>query len=152
MSAFLIPAPSVEQALFLAPGQTSLPRVQNSPFHNLLGLSRTDLAASRELEAAERRLLTKRFVRAFQWSTVYSLLPLQLAVPQEVSPWRPRPCRSYYRWLPPKETLAAANLQGLDDFDLVLRLFDFSAHRTAFFRAWRGLLHSPGVRTPRPAL
>ena len=66
MSAFLIPASSAEQALLLAPDQTSLPCVPNSPFHNLLGLSRTDMVASRELEAAERRLMTEHFVDTFQ--------------------------------------------------------------------------------------
>ena len=54
MSAFLVPALSTEQALVLTPGQTGLPHVPDSPFHNLLGLSRTEMAASRELEAPER--------------------------------------------------------------------------------------------------
>ena len=129
MSAFLVPAWDAEPALLLAPNQTGLPYVPNSPFHNLLGLSRTDMAASRELEAAERRLLTKHFVDTFQWSSVVSMLPLRLVVPADVSSWRPRPCRSYYKWLPPEKALTAADLQGLDDFDLLLRLFDFSAWR-----------------------
>ena len=143
MSAFLLPALSVEQALFLAPDQTSLPCVPNSPFHNLLGPSRTDLAASRELEAAERRLLTEHFVHTFQWASVSSLLPLQLVVPQNVPPWRPRPCRSYYKWLPPEEALTAADLQGLDDFDLVLRLFDFSAWRPILAQRFLSQLGPP---------
>ena len=112
MSAFLIPALSAEQALLLAPDQIDLPCVPNSPFHNLLGLSRTEMAASRGLEAPERRLLTEHFVSTFQWSTVYPLLPLRLVVPSDVPPWQPRHCRSYYRWLPPEETLTAEDCKG----------------------------------------
>ena len=143
MSAFLIPALNVEQAMVLAPGQTDLPRVTASPFHDLLGLSRTDMAASRGLEAAERRLLTKHFVDTFQWTTVSPLLPLRLVVPHGVSPWRPRLCRSYYRWLPPEEVLTAESLRGLDDFDLVLRLFDFSPWRPILAQRFRSQLGPP---------
>jgi hypothetical protein len=74
-------------------------------------------------------MLSVQFMDTFQWSTVYPMLPLRLVVPSDVPPWRPRRCRSYYRWLPPEEILTAQDLQGLDDFDLVLRLFDFSAWR-----------------------
>jgi hypothetical protein len=137
MSTFLVPALSTEQALVLAPDQMGLPCVPDSPFHNLLGLSRTEMAASRELEAPERRLLTENFVDTFQWSTVYSMLPLRLVVPAGVSSWQPRLCRSYYSWLPPEETLTAETLQGLDDFDLVLRLFDFSSWRPILAQRFR---------------
>ena len=143
MSAFLIPALSAEQALTLAPDQVGLPCVPNSPFHNLLGLSRTDMVASRELEAAERRLLTEHFVDTFQWSSVYPLLPLRLVVPPDVPPWQPRHCRSYYRWLPPEQTLTADDLKGLDDFDLVLRLFDFSAWRPLLAQRFRSHMGPP---------
>lgn len=143
MSTFLIPAPNTDQALVLAPDQTDLPRVTDSPFHDLLGLSRTEMAASRGLEAAERRLLTKHFVDTFQWTTVYPVLPLRLVVPQGVPPWRPRLCRSYYRWLPPERTLTAEDLKGLDDFDSVLRLFDFSAWRPILAQRFRSQLGPP---------
>jgi hypothetical protein len=143
MSAFLLPALSAEQALPLAPDQMGLPCVPSSPFHNLLGLSRTDMVASRELEAAERRLLTEHFVDTFQWSSVYPLLPLRLSVPPDLPPWRPRHCRSYYRWLPPAQTLTADELQGLDDFDLVLRLFDFSAWRPLLAQRFRSHMGPP---------
>jgi hypothetical protein len=143
MSAFLLPALSAEQALPLAPDQMGLPCVPSSPFHNLLGLSRTDMVASRELEAAERRLLTEHVVDTFQWSSVYPLLPLRLAVPPDLPPWRPRHCRSYYRWLPPAQTLTADELQGLDDFDLVLRLFDFSAWRPLLAQRFRSHMGPP---------
>ena len=143
MSAFLIPALSAEQALPLAPDPIGLPCVPDSPFHNLLGLSRTDMVASRELEAAERRLLTEHFVDTFQWSSVYPLLPLRLVIPPDVPPWQPRHCRSYYRWLPPEQTLTADDLQGLDDFDLVLRLFDFSAWRPLLTQRFRSHMGPP---------
>jgi len=143
MSAFLVPALRAEQALLLAPDQTGLPYLPNSPFHNLLGLSRTEMAASRELGAPERRQLTQHFVETFQWSHVHPLLPLRLVVPADVSFWQPRLCRSYYRWLPPEETLTAEALQGLDDFDLVLRLFDFGAWRPILAQRFRSQLGPP---------
>ena len=143
MSAFLIPALNTEQALVLAPDQTDLPWVPDSPFHDLLGLSRSEMVASRGLEAPERRLLTKHFMDSFQWATVYPLLPLQLVVPPGVPSWRPRRCRSYYRWLPPGETLTADDLQGLDDFDLVLRLFDFSPWRPILAQRFRSHMGPP---------
>jgi hypothetical protein len=45
--------------------------------------------------------------------------------------------------LPPEETLTAADLQGLDDFDLVLRLFDFSAWRPILAQRFRSHLGPP---------
>jgi hypothetical protein len=129
MTTFLIPALSEERALFLTPEQIELPCVPDSPFHNLVGLSRAEMAESRGLQAAERRLLTAHFVSTFAWSAIRPLLPLRLLVPADVPPWQPRRCRSYYRWLAPQEALTAQDLGGLDDFDLVLRLFDFSAWR-----------------------
>lgn len=129
MSRIWIPALNEEQALFFSPHQASLPRVSDSPFHRLAGLSRQEMVASRGVAAAERRLLVKHFVTTFQWSAVRPFLPLRLVVPSEVSPWQPRLCRSHYVWLPPEETLSASDLNGLDDWDLILRLFDMSAWR-----------------------
>jgi hypothetical protein len=43
--------------------------------------------------------------------------------------WQPRRCRSYYQWLPPDDIRSAQDLVGLDDFDLILRLYDFTAWR-----------------------
>jgi hypothetical protein len=148
MSACLIPALSAEQALVLAPGQDTLPLVPHSPFHNLLGLSRSEMAASRGLEAAERRLLTKHFVDTFQWATVYPMLPLRLVVPSDVPLWRPRLCRSYYRWLPPPKILTAEDLKGLDDFDLLLLLFDFSPWRPILAQRFCSHMGPPPL-TPR---
>lgn len=119
MSTFLLPA--IETAAPL--------HMPNSPFHHLAPLSRSQLAATRDIPAAERRLLTEHFVATFQWEAVLPLLPLQLVVPRDVPAWRPRRCRSYYRWLPADDVQSAEDLAGLDDFDLLLRLFDFSPWR-----------------------
>ena len=143
MRALLIPARSEERALFLPPDQAQLTCVPDSPFHNLTGLSRTDMAESRGMEAAERRLLTEHFVSTFAWSAIRSLLPLRLVVPSDVPPWRPRHCRSYYQWLPPEEALTAKDLRKLDDFDLVLRLFDFSVWRPILAQRFRSQLGPP---------
>ena len=143
MTTLLIPALHEERALFLSPEQTDLPCVPDSPFHNLVGLSRTEMAASRGVEAPERRLLTERFVSTFAWSAIRPMLPLRLIVPADVPLWSGRRCRSSYRWLAPEETLTAADLQGLDDFDLVLRLFDFSAWRLILAQRFRSHLGPP---------
>jgi hypothetical protein len=143
MTTWLIPTLYEEHALFLSPEQTALPCVPDSPFHNLVGLSRVDMAASCGLEAAERRLLTARFVCTFEWSAIRPLLPLRLVVPAQLPPWQARRCRSYYRWLPPQEPLTGHVLVGMDDFDLVLRLFDFSAWRPILGQRFRSHLGPP---------
>ena len=143
MTTLLIPTRSVEQRSCLAWDQVGLPHVPDSPFHNLVGLSRTEMAESRGVEATDRRLLTKHFVSTFAWSAIRPLLPLQLVVPPNVPPWWPRHCRSYYKWLPPEDALTAKDLRGLDDFDLVLRLFDFSAWRPILAQRFRSQLGPP---------
>jgi hypothetical protein len=129
MSSFLIPA--MENTAPLG--------FPESPFHRLTSLSRAQLAATRDIPAAERRLLTEHFVSTFQWQAVRPLLPLRLQGPPGVPPWPARRCRSYYRWLPPDDIQSAEDWAGLDNFDLVLRLFDFSP--------WRSIL---GQRFPSP--
>jgi hypothetical protein len=74
-------------------------------------------------------LLTEHFVDFFEWEAIQPLLPFRLVVPVEVPAWHPRRCRSFYRWLPPCDMQTAEDLAGLDDFDLILRLFDFTAWR-----------------------
>jgi len=143
MMTVLIPVLREEQALFLSPEQAALPCIPDSPFHNLVGLSRTEMAASRGVEAPERRLLTERFVSTFSWSAIRFQLPLRLVVPSDVPLWQPRHCRSYYEWLPPEETLTAQDLRGLDDFDLILRLFDFSAWRPILSQRFRSHMGPP---------
>jgi hypothetical protein len=143
MTTLLIAALSEEQALFLTPDQVELPCVPDSPFHNLVGLSRPEMAASRGMDAAERRLLTEHFINTFAWSAIRPLLPLRLVVPEKVPPWSGRRCRSEYKWLAPEETLTAKDLEGLDDFDLVLRLFDFSAWRPILAQRFRSHMGPP---------
>lgn len=99
------------------------------PFTHLLGLSRPELKAYRPVPAAERRQLTRYFQQSFTWSAIRLLLPLPFIVPADVPTLSPRRYRSHYKWLPPEENLTAETLEGLDDFDLILRLFDFSAWR-----------------------
>jgi hypothetical protein len=116
--------------------QVSLAEVTASPFARLVGLSRTELKASRGIPAATRRLLTPAFQATFCWPHMRSQLPLQLVLPDDVPALPPRRYRSSYQWLPPDDLDGASDaaalakvLNGLDDFDLVLRLFDFTAWR-----------------------
>jgi hypothetical protein len=123
MASLLVPAPHDTQILTVS----SLP---DSSFQRLVGLSRAEMAETRELPAAQRRLLTEHFVSVCHWETVRPQLPLRLPIPAQVPAWQPRRCRSQYVWLPPDDIHAAADLAPLDDFDLVLRLFDFTAWRS----------------------
>ncbi len=122
MSSILVPAPTELQVV------TGI-LVPTSPFHHLVGLSRHDLAATRDIPAAERRLLVQDFRTSFRWEAIKPHLPLRLCIPAGVPPWQPRRCRSYYRWLPPDDIRSSKDLEGLDDFDLGLRLFDFTPWR-----------------------
>ncbi len=135
MTSLWVPAPPPAQVLTVS-------HLPDSPFHQLLGFTRTQLRDTRDIPAAERRLWLPNFVETFRWEAVRPLLPLRLVVaptqpevgqdqPPAPPVWQPRTCRSHYVWLPPEDTLGAALAawQGLDDFDLILRLFDFSAWR-----------------------
>jgi hypothetical protein len=135
MTSLWVPAPSPAQVL-------TQPHLPDSPFHQLLGFTRALLRDTRDIPAAERRLLLPNFVATFRWEAVRPLLPLRLVVaptqpapaadqPAALPTWQPRYCRSHYLWLPPEDALSASPTawQGLDDFDLSLRLFDFSAWR-----------------------
>jgi hypothetical protein len=133
MSRFLIPAL-----------MDSLPlRVADSPFRGLTGLSCAALAATRDLPAAERRLLVEHFVDTFHWQAIRPLLPLRLSMPPDVPPWQVRRCRSHYRWLPPDDLQSLDDLEGLDDCDLVLRLFDFSPWRPILAQRFSSQLGPP---------
>jgi hypothetical protein len=103
--------------------------VPESPFWALPGLSLPELKRTRAIEADDRRRLVSHFVEIFCWQNVCPLLPLRLAVPLGSPPWRPRRLRSQYQWLPPDDLRTPDDWKGLDAFDLVLRLFDFSAWR-----------------------
>jgi hypothetical protein len=115
---------------FVVPAMTNVNTldVPESPFHQLRGLSRSRLAATRTILAADRRLLVEGF-DAFQWKNIRHLFPLQMVVPADVRPWRARVCRSHYVWLPPDDIQSADDLVGLDAFDLVIRVFDFGSWR-----------------------
>lgn len=104
-------------------------RIPESPFQRLTTLSRSELAGTRNIAAADRRPLTDSFVATFQWQSIRPLLPLQLVVPPDVPAWRSRLCRSHYLWLPPDDLQSIDDFKGLDGLDLILRLFDFSAWR-----------------------
>lgn len=117
--------------------------VTDSPFLGLESFSQAELAATRTLPAAERRLLIPNFVGLFRWEAIYPLLPLQLPTPGAPPPWAGRACRSYYRWLPSEDLCSSADLPGLDEFDLTLRLFDFSPWRPYFAQRFKSQLGPP---------
>ena len=117
--------------------------VPASPFAALESLPRAQWETLRVLPAAERRVYVPHFVEVFQWETLRAHLPLRLAPLPDVPAWPGRRCRSYYQWLPPEATLTAQDWAGLDDFDLILRLFDFSAWRPLFAQRLRSHLGPP---------
>lgn len=127
----------------LIPARSAPDPIPDSPFHTLVGLSRADLKASRGLPAAHRRQLTDHFVDFFRWEALQPLLPLPLGPISDVPIWQPRRCRSHYVWLPPEDVQSSAVFQGLDDFDLVLRLFDFSAWRPILAQRFASHLGPP---------
>jgi len=118
-------------------------RVPDSPFRRLTALSRADLAATREIAAAERRSLQPTFVQTFTWEALRPLLPLRLDLPPTAPVWRARTCRSHYVWLPPEDLQSPEAWQGLDNFDLVLRLFDFSPWRPLLGKRFSSNLGPP---------
>jgi len=136
MSSLLVPSPREGQVVV---GDT----VPDSPFHHLASLSRKVLVVTRELPAAQRRLQVDNFVACFHWEAIQPLLPLRLSLPAGAPPWRPRYCRSCYRWVPPDDIESDKDLKGLDDFDLVLRLFDFSAWRPILGQRFRSQFGAP---------
>jgi hypothetical protein len=117
--------------------------VGDSLLQELQPLSSTEWEALRVLEASERRLYVPGFVESFRWEVFRKHLPLQLAPLPDVRPWPGRRCRSAYQWLPPETTLTEAQWQGLDDFDMLLRIFDFSAWRPLFAQRLHSRLGPP---------
>ena len=104
----------------------------DSPFHQLRSFSRSQLAETRDLPAAERRLLIPNFVELFRWEAIRPLLPLQLPTPGDPPAWQGRTCRSCYQWSPPDHLHSSADLAGMDPFDLCLNIIDFSPWRPYF--------------------
>jgi len=117
--------------------------VTGSPFLGLESFSQGELAATRSLPAVERRLLIPNFIELFRWEALRPLLPIQLPTPGVPPPWGGRGCRSFYRWLPSEELSCSADLLGLDEFDLTLRLFDFSPWRPYFAQRFKSHLGPP---------
>ena len=115
----------------------------DSPFRQLQSFTRAELDETRTLSAAERRLLISNFVELFRWEAIRELLPLQLPTPGSPAPWAERLCRSCYRYLPPDDVLTSGDLVGLDEFDLMLRVFDFSPWRPYFARRFKSALGPP---------
>jgi hypothetical protein len=112
-------------------------------FQGLGALSRAAFIESRALPAAQRRMMTPGFVQAFHWEKIQALLPLR---PKPMQPTRARSgrvCRSFYRWLPPQDIGTAADLTRLDDFDLALRLFDFTPWRGFFAQRFKSQFGPP---------
>lgn len=113
--------------------------VLDSPFRALATLPKSQWVALREVLAAEeRRLYTPGFLEVFPWERIREHLPLRVAPLPDVPPWPGRQCRSYYQYIEPEATLALADWQGLDEFDVILRLFDFSAWRPLFAQRFSG--------------
>jgi len=103
-----------------------------SPFHQLQSFSRSQLAETRSLPAAQRRLLLPNFVEFFRWEAIRPLLPFRLPTPGNPPPWQERSCRSCYQWSPPDQLHSSADLPGMDPFDLCLLILDFSPWRPYF--------------------
>ena len=105
--------------------------ITTSPFKELKGMTRSELAESRADPAAERRLQIPNFVETFRWEAIRPLLPLKLPTPGETSAWTGRLCRSQYQWLEPDELHSSTE---------VLRLFDFTPWRPYFANRFRNQL------------
>jgi hypothetical protein len=133
MSTMWIPSMPEKAALDLA----------DSAFADLPRLSRAERAASRSLPAAERRLQLPHFVETFCWEKVRAFLPLQLPTPGDAPAWRGRICRSQYHWLGVDDLPTSAGVLHLDEFDLLLRLFDFSPWRAYLAQRFRSQLGPP---------
>ena len=117
----LILIPTMER-----PAPLALP---DSPFHALPTLSRTELADTRDLLPPIVVSSHSPLSRPSPGRRSAPLLPLRLALPPTAPIWRARACRSHYVWLPPEDLLSPEAWLGLDNFDLVVRLFDFSLWR-----------------------
>jgi hypothetical protein len=124
------------------PGQTVC-QATSPLFEGLPCLSRAQLAAGRSLPATERRLQLPYFVETFGWENIRPHLPLPLLTPGAAPAWTGRVCRSYYQWLGIEDLASTAELLRLDEFDLMLRLFDFSAWRPYLAQRFRSQYGPP---------
>lgn len=115
----------------------------DSPFGQLQRLTRAELSESRVLPAAERRLQLPYFVETFCWERIRPHLPLQLPTPGVAPAWSGRVCRSYYQWLGTDDLPTSAEVLRLDEFDLLLQLFDFSPWRAYLAQRFRSQYGPP---------
>ena len=76
--------------------------VLDSPFRHLQSPSRSQLAETRNIPAAKRRLLQPQFGSTFRWEAIRPRLPFKLPTPGNPAPWKARRCRSCYQWRPPE--------------------------------------------------
>ena len=116
----------------------------DSPFHKLQRPSHSELAETRSIPAAERRLQLPNFIDLFRWENIRPLLPLHLPTPGDPPAWLERCCRSIYQWLPPNDLHSSADLISMDPFDLCLALFDFSPWRPYFGARFKSHFGPPG--------
>jgi hypothetical protein len=82
-----------------------------------------------KLSAVEARAEDKRFVQQCSLSGLQTRLPLCWSTPTDVPPSPKRAYRSHYLYLGWQDLQDPATWDELSDFDLVLRLVDFSALR-----------------------
>ena len=122
---------------------TATVTIAASPFGELKNMTRSELTESRTIPAAERRLQIPNFVEIFRWEAIHPLLPLKLPTPGEPSAWTGRLCRSHYQWLEPNDIHSSAEVLCLDEFDLLLRLFNFTPWRPYFASRFRSQLGPP---------
>ena len=120
------------------PGKKTI-EIEDSPFGKLERQTRAQLNEGRAQPAAERRLELSGFVETFCWGNIRRMLPLQLPAIGEAPNWTGRACRSYYQW----REAADEDLSGLDEFDLLLRLFDFSPWRSYFAQRFQSQYGPP---------
>jgi len=139
----MIPARGMK--MFWIPSAVKRERVdmEHSPFEKLHRRTRAELMGSRTVPAAERRLQVPDFVEMFQWEAMRLLLPLQLPTPGAAPAWSGRVCRSYYQWLAAEDLHSNAEVLRLDEFDLLLRLFDFSPWRPYFAKRFHSQYGPP---------
>jgi hypothetical protein len=130
----------------LVPATPRVPAIAmpDSPFHQLQSFPRSQLAETRALRAAQRRLLIPNFVELFRFEAIRSLLPFRLSTPGDPPPWVARSCRSCYQWLPAGALLSSASLMTMDPFDLCLLLFDFTPWRPYFGARFKSHFGPPG--------
>jgi hypothetical protein len=130
----------MKKIVWVPPSAPATPQeVPDRPFRALGTLPRKQWIALREvLSASERRLYTPGFLNVFPWDAIREHLPLPVASLPDVPLWPGRRCRAYYQYIEPEATLSLQDWEGLDEFDIILRLFDFTNWRPLFAQRFSG--------------